>query len=172
MFPEHVIHEPTNDDIRTAVIRALTRMVADDTHLFHVGVSERSLTFRLGHYLQCEFPRWQVDCEYNRNGEVPKRLRRIREEMLAQNPDTKSKGGVFPDIILHRRGPDGPNLFVIEAKKASENTPEDERFDRLKLGAYQDELGYHLTAFVVFVDNDIPTFTIDFDGAVRDACCM
>jgi hypothetical protein len=138
-------------------------MIAHDAHLFHVSVSERSLTFRLGYYLQQEFPDWHVDCEYNRNGEIPKRLYVAMLEATKRKPDTKSQGEVFPDIILHRRGPDGPNLLVIEAKKSSDLTLENERFDRLKLGAYQDELGYHLTAFIVFVaDEHAPTYKIEF----------
>ena len=66
-------------------------------------------------------------------------------------------------LILHRRGPHGPNLLVIEAKKKSELTPEWEAFDRLKLAAYQKELRYRLTAFIIFaIDDTGPRYEIDF----------
>ena len=80
------------------------------------------------------------------------------------NQDSKSEGDVFPDIIVHRRGEDGPNLLVIEAKKASEQTEESIAFDHLKLQAYRDELGYHATAFIVFgTDANHPSCAVDFD---------
>ena len=155
--------EPSNDDMMTAVQRALEWMKVHDAHLFDVDGSERSLTFRLGCYMQQEFPKWNVDSEYNRNGEVPKALKAVLEDVKRRKPDTKSKGHVFPDLILHRRGPAGPNLLVIEAKKESERTPENEAFDRLKLAAYQDELHYRVAAFIVFgTDENNPTYELEF----------
>src|ERR1039458_2874303 len=113
---------PTAGEIREAVNRALERLKAEDAHLFNVNVSERSLTFRLGLYLQCEFPDWRVDCEYNRHGEYPKRLIEVKRQRQLDDPTSKTEGDVYPDIIVHWRGEAGPNLLVIEAKKASELT--------------------------------------------------
>ena len=39
-----------------------------------MDANERSLTHKLAEYLQCEFPDWHVDCEYNRHGLDVKRL--------------------------------------------------------------------------------------------------
>jgi hypothetical protein len=80
----------------------------------------------------------------------PRRSKLYWKIVKRRKPDTKSKGHVFPDLILHRRGSAGPNLLVIEAKKESERTPQNEAFDRLKLAAYQDELHYRVAAFIVF----------------------
>ena len=94
----------------------------------------------------------------------PKRLDTVKQKRLATNPDSKSEGDVFPDIIVHRRCEDGPNILVIEAKKASEQTEENIAFDYLKLRAYRDELEYRSTAFVVFgIDANHPSCTVDFD---------
>jgi hypothetical protein len=161
--------ERPTSSVEEVVLRALQRLEAEDAHLFDVGVSERSLTFRLGLYLQEAFGNdWRVDCEYNRNGRSPKRLDAIKQERLAINPDSKSEGDVFPDIIVHHRDEPGPNLLVIEAKKASEQTQESVAFDYLKLRAYRDELGYRSTAFIVFgIDANHPSCTVDFDPERR-----
>lgn len=41
--------------------------------------------------------------------------------------------GIRPDIIVHRRGAEGPNHLVIEVKKQSNKSKAQERFDLLKL---------------------------------------
>jgi hypothetical protein len=56
---------------------------------------------------------------------------------------------VFPDIIVHKRGPKGPNLLVIEAKKS---TNKDAGLDIEKLKAYKsnEHLRYEHAVFLVF----------------------
>ena len=77
----------------------------DDHH--HVG--ERAIVFRFAHYLQNildqdkQFNGYNLDCEYNRNG--------IECKALPAFPN-----GVYPDVILHRRGRNDKNLLVIEFK--------------------------------------------------------
>lgn len=41
--------------------------------------------------------------------------------------------GIRPDIIVHRRGPEGPNHLVFEVKKRSNRNRYQTKFDRLKL---------------------------------------
>jgi hypothetical protein len=50
------------------------------------------------------FPEWDVDPEYNREGEERTPKRDLNEKRL------------FPDGIIHKRGPNGPNLAVIQVK--------------------------------------------------------
>ncbi len=102
------------------VQKALNRLYKDDMHLInntpyyhcvngnhHVG--ERSIVFRFAHYLlellekDKEFSDYQLDCEYNRNG--------INRKTLPSFPN-----GVYPDIILHRRGNNDNNILVMEFK--------------------------------------------------------
>lgn len=88
--------------------RSFERLFDHDGDLFERGtngVHEQTLTFRLGIYLQQEFPAFSVDCEYNRRG--------------ADSKKRDSAGGLIkPDIVVHQRGVAGPNLLVIEAKKS------------------------------------------------------
>jgi hypothetical protein len=64
---------------------------------------------------------------------------------------------VFPDIVVHQRGPDGPNLLVVEAKKATSGM--DSAFDCAKLKGYKEELGYRFAAFVVLPAGTRPGLT-------------
>ena len=139
--------------VREAVRRGLNRMAVQNAHLFDIDVNERTLTQRLATYLQDEFPDWNVDCEYNRDGTVPKRLQALK----------RRRKNVFPDIIVHRRGAAGPNLLVVEAKKSTDLNADNQALDYLKLSAYKEEFGYVSTAFVVFyTDKPIPAFTVEF----------
>ena len=74
------------------------------------GSSERSMVFRIGHYMQNEISKrddcqeFVVDCEYNRHGNVVKRI------------NAKS---IIPDLILHKRKTDENNILFVEFKKES-----------------------------------------------------
>jgi hypothetical protein len=113
---------PKSDEVKRAVNEALRRFYLNDRYLIDHNVNERSLTFRLGFYLQQIFSGWDVDCEFNRNcviGNDPKRVHDWR------NGDRSMKN-ISPDIIIHRRGTDS-NLLVIEAKK--ENSAKKDKID-------------------------------------------
>ena len=56
------------------VLRALQRFIDNDLYLLRINANERSLSHCLAIYLQEEFPAFNVDCEYNRDGIDPKRL--------------------------------------------------------------------------------------------------
>jgi len=116
--------------------RALGALVIRDRYLLERDVSERAITHKLAEYLQDEFPNWNVDCEYNRDGHEPKRL----------GFDDK----VLPDIIVHRRGEEGPNLMVIEVKKSNNAQRGGEQRDLQKLQAYLRKLSYKAAVFIEF----------------------
>jgi hypothetical protein len=107
--------------------------------------SERCLTHRLAVHLDAIFPYWDVDCEFNRNGNVPKEIVVRAPKRVGTASDEAVT--VFPDIIVHRRGPEGPNLLVIEAKKAT--SKRSGAFDRIKLVAFKEDFGYKYAAFIV-----------------------
>jgi len=123
------------DNIKSRVERALRDLFKNDEYLFEVDVNERSLTHKLAVYLQAYFPGYDVDCEYNRDDKVPKRL--LISKQLIESDDTNAVT-VYPDIIIHKRGPsaDGSNLVVIEAKKRGQPVGS----DREKLQAYKQDL--------------------------------
>lgn len=72
---------------------------------------------RLAQYLQSEFPEYTVDIEHNRDGDIPKRLGLPPE--CANYRNTDGEALAVPDVIVHRRGPDGPNILVLELKKTA-----------------------------------------------------
>lgn len=127
-----------SQDIGVPVLAAVQRLLERDIYLLDVNASERSIAARLAHYLQEHFTDRHVDVEYNRMGNAPKRV--------AWSED---KDDVFPDIIVHTRGP-GNNLLAIEIKKDS--NPESKDKDICKLRAYrQDEnLRYQHALFMRF----------------------
>lgn len=87
-----------------AVARAVRSLEKNDRDLLELGVHERTAAARLGVYLDAEFKKWNVDCEYNRNLEKVKRL-----------PKNGISKGIVPDIVIHRRNTDA-NLFAFELK--------------------------------------------------------
>jgi len=109
--------------VRDVVNRALDDLCERDRHLLDpdVNIKERSITHRLGMYLQRYFgDRWDIDCEYNRNldGNNIKRLPPppSTPDQAADWTDTKGRT-IYPDIIVHQRGVNTHNLLVVEVKK-------------------------------------------------------
>lgn len=139
--------------LEPTVVAALARLRAHDDNLLSIGTNERAITHRLACYLQAALPAWDVDCEYNRDGREPKRavlpLSRVATNELKART-------VYPDIIVHKRGPLGPNLLVIELKVDAAD--DDREWDLRKLRAYHDEFDYQ---HGVFID-----IRIDDTGAV------
>jgi hypothetical protein len=81
---------------------AIAKLNSDDAYLFPVRLSEWTVAFRLGVYLNALFEGWNVDAEYNRKGKNAKR---------------RASGKRFrPDIIFHTRGEEEPNLIAFELK--------------------------------------------------------
>jgi hypothetical protein len=134
-----------SDRIARKIVDALLELCDRDRYLLEVDVNERSLTHRLAIYLEKSFPGYDVDCEYNRDVEDPKRLHITRRKIDSADTDATT---VYPDIIVHRRGKRGygDNLVVIEAKKCGRDSKDDEE----KLRAFLRCLGYRYAFFVEF----------------------
>ena len=101
---------------------------------------EQACVFRIGLYLQERLKKAKisdvvVDCEYNKNGDHPKRTVMFVE-------------GVRPDLLIHKRGDNTKNLLVVEFKgwwNKAKNRDE----DKLKsLTSSKDVYHYLLGAFV------------------------
>jgi hypothetical protein len=113
----------------------------EDRHLLEIHANERSMTHRVGIYLQQEFPGWNVDCEYNRQG-------------AGGDPKQDADGSRrFPDVIVHRRGLD-ENLLVIEAKKNVEGQESAVGEDRDKLRSMITEFGYQYAYLLIFSESE------------------
>lgn len=131
------------DQVREAVLRSFTRLVAEDGYLFNCPIEQSSsydarklhevcVNHRLANHLEKEIiPVFRldevifVDIEFNREG--------VDSKNTKINGEDKT---VRPDIIIHNRktGHKKVNLLVVECKKqgASED---DIRKDRQKIEA-------------------------------------
>jgi hypothetical protein len=133
----------TKKEVVRRVHAAYDALIKYDRALLEVDANERSITHKLAEHLQTEFHGWNVDCEYNRNGSLPKRLKSSGDSVSTDDTEGKT---VFPDIIVHHRQ-SKDNFVVIEAKKSSTVSTSE---DKAKLRDYVSEHGYQFAFIVVF----------------------
>lgn len=152
-------------EIAEKVFAAIDDLFRHDAVLFEVDANERSISHCLARYLKLRFPDWDVDCEYNRDGHVPKRLLLAQPAVDAADTDGAR---VFPDIIVHHRTR-ADNLLVIELKKSTSKVSDEA--DHAKLRAFRGELGYRHALFIRFASGtDKPAVvTADWYGREDDA---
>jgi hypothetical protein len=131
-------------EARERVEAAIARFLAQDRYLLEHDLREECISARLALHLQAAFGDHVVDVEYNRWGDLVKRLH-LPEE-CAKKRDRDGRALVLPDIIVHKRGNDGPNLLVIEMKKTTNPLGFD--CDRRRIHAFREELGYQFGALV------------------------
>jgi hypothetical protein len=142
-----------NTDISAIIAkfsRALQVFTENDLHLLIHNANERTVTHKLAEYLQDQFSEYNVDCEYNRNGHEPKR---VRLDDAYDEPEGKKYKSIYPDIIVHRRGTNEHNLLIVEAKKSTDSRgAARELFDKKKLVAYatSEELHYPVGIYIFF----------------------
>lgn len=138
-------------EVEEKINNAIKSFKEENRKLLEVEANERSLTHKLAECLQREFvgvDRWDVDCEYNRDGFDAKRLDLTTTTLLS---DDDKGTTVYPDIIVHKRL-SGENLLVIEVKKVKEMEG-DYEYDRKKLHAFLGQLGYKFAVFLKFHTN-------------------
>jgi len=116
----------------------------NDAFLLETKCHERAIAHKLAEYLQDQFPDWNVDCEYNLQGQEIKILKRIRE-----CSEHKKTDRIFPDIIVHKRN-EKADLLVIELKKRKLNS----KCDIKKLQLFTDQSGDYHYALGLFVQFD------------------
>ena len=135
----------TREEATALVNSAIDQLLQHDSALLALDVTERSLSYRLAHYMalsEIVRPPLTVDCEYNRHFGDPKRLKLPPRKALDREIRATT---VFPDILVHERNTDANNLVVLELKKPGE----DIAYDELKLRAFREELNYLHTAHVI-----------------------
>jgi hypothetical protein len=96
-------------EVQDRLEAALTSFRIEDHYLLEHDLGERCIAARLALHLQRVFPEYSVDVEYNRAGDLAKRLS-VPEE-CANSFDDDGRALVVPDVIVHKRGPDGPNVL-------------------------------------------------------------
>ena len=142
-WQRELIETAPHRDVAEHVRTARSRLLKEDTYLLEAGVNERSISHRLARYLEEQFPDWDVDCEQNRDGHEPKRLRLDPESV--RSDDTQGTT-VYPDIIVHERGT-RRNLLAIEIKKSTGGSGQK---DVRKLSGLRHELEYRCGLFLRF----------------------
>lgn len=125
-------------EVQQRVAEALAGFEQEDSYLLRNDLGERCIAARVAFHLQRVFPEYHVDVEYNRAGDSPKRLQ-VPEE-CANAIDDEGRALVVPDVIVHQRGPDGPNLLGLELKKTTDTRGLD--CDRERIRALRARLGY------------------------------
>lgn len=132
------------EEVKQLLDAALAKAADTDRYLLEHDLSERCIASRVALHLQALFPDHFVDVEYNRVGLSPKRVGLPAECANYRNKDGESLA--VPDVIVHHRGPEGPNLLVLEFKKTS--NPKGFDCDRLRIYAFREQLGYDYGALV------------------------
>ena len=132
------------DEVNVGLKIAVVRLAREDGYLLEKDLSERCIAARLAMYLQDQFRDHKVDVEYNRDGDTPKRLDLPEECANYKNRDGEAL--VVPDVVVHCRGSEGPNVLVLEVKKVSNPVGLD--CDRKRLRAFRAELRYQFGALI------------------------
>jgi hypothetical protein len=113
-------------------------------------VSERAIVFRFCIYLQElayqseDFKDYHIDSEYNRNLDAKKSL-----------PNPQWANGVYPDLIIHKRGNNDSNLLVVEFKAWWSNASLEEN-DRKKLMSFKREPYNYPYALFIKINKEEP----------------
>lgn len=135
----------------------LDKLYALDCYLLQrkLDVNERTITHRMGIYLQELFPTLNVDCEYNRmgtktdwgisytEGDYFAKTVCLSDGLVSEEDDNGSR--VFPDIIIHNRNT-AENFAIIEVKVQWKNGKAGQ--DHRKLRAYISDLGYYCGYYI------------------------
>jgi hypothetical protein len=132
------------EEVKKRLHNALQELAKSDRHLLEYDLSERCIASRLAMYLQKAFPEYSVDVEYNRAGASPKRLGLLDE--CANYRNNNGEALAVPDVIVHRRGPDGPHVLVLELKKTTNR--DSRQCDRERVRAFREQLGYRYGALI------------------------
>jgi len=161
---EKEITNMNDNEIKELLIKSIQDFFKDDIYLLEKDLSERAITHRLAVCLENNSSGFHIDCEYNGHTETGHRkivkMLRSNAEQLAI---IREKDGdneiinryVFPDIIVHKRGPSDPgaNVLIVEAKKSTSTVNEKYDLEKLKRYTspeYENELVYSLGVFVLF----------------------
>jgi len=124
---------------------AAQQFMEADRYLLEYNLGERCIVSRYAFHLQALVTDYSVDVEYNRAGAAAKRANLPEECFNAMDEDGRAL--VVPDLIVHRRGLEGPNLMAIEMKKTTD--PRGLDCDRLRVRAFREQLQYRYGVILV-----------------------
>ena len=146
----------TEKEILEYIKAMLNELYSRDQFLLDNNVTERSITHRMGMYLQQLLSNlFDVDCEYNRmgkqdtdglyltDGDYFAKTVCLSGEKVSDESDVGSR--VYPDIIVHKRGT-AENIMIIEVKITGKFGDIKHDYDKLK--AYKEDLNYKFAYFI------------------------
>ena len=100
--------------IKDKIINCVDKLYSKDKYLFDCKVCERCLMFRLAYYLQVEFPKYFVDCEFNKMGFIGNK----NQDKIEPNSLGDGLKRMFADIIIHKRNSNTEDNFIcLEIKR-------------------------------------------------------
>ena len=143
----------TEDQIRTAIQSAIEGVLKEARPLNFQLAHERTIAQRLAVHMEPHFcQEWDVDCEYDRDGQMKKAV-----EGIKGCDEEKKTNEILPDIIVHHREQAGRahNLIVIEVKKNAKEDP----CDRRKLELLTDARGHYQYQSGLYINVDGGKFT-------------
>lgn len=160
MTAPQMASEWSMEQVRDSVNHAISHL-RNEPLLFSNHANERSITHRLAVHMEKFFEGWNIDCEYNRIEDDMNEYKRLfiprsgNGHVSVFDPEGSR---VFPDIVVHHRGDNGPddNLLVIEVKIEWGNRSA--KHDLLKLKAFTGRLrvrqlvSYRYGVFLKFDD--------------------
>src|SRR5882724_6091394 len=115
--------------LETAIDKACIKLYRTKKHFIDEEAHERTIVSDfIAPFLRARFPRWDVSTEYNREGADRDTKKDLKGRML------------MPDIVIHKHGPEGPNVLAIQVKGYW--NPEDRRIDVGKLRRLRTKHGY------------------------------
>ena len=150
---------------RHSFIKVITDFLESESFILRENLNERTLSHKLAEYLQRAFPKYDVDCEYNK---MPKEdakeyvNKTLDLDVEGTESDDEKGVTVYPDIVVHKRGNNENNYLVIEVKK--KQYAEQKRrggqetykeFDFRKLEAYTKHLKYAYGIYLEFDKDNI-----------------
>jgi len=153
-----------DNEIKELLTDSIRDFFNDDIYLLKKNLSEWAITHRLAVCLENNSTGFHIDCEYNGHAETGHRkIVKILREKAGRLGIIREKDGdneiinryVFPDIIVHKRGPNDPgaNVLIVEAKKSTSRVDTEydlEKLQRYTSPKYENDLVYSLGAFVLF----------------------
>ena len=110
-------------EVKNKLQAACNRLYANEKNLIDEESNELTIVSYLVSYLRDEIKDWDIDQDYRREG-------------IDRTPKRDLSGNIIiPDIAIHKRGPDGPNLAAVEVKGYWNK--ENRAIDKAKLKAIQ-----------------------------------
>ncbi len=127
--------------LKKKIKKCIDEFYLNESDLLERKNYEVTISSKFAQYLFMEFPKYDVDCEYDKHINKEKKV-----DELNRN--------VRPDIVIHKRGTDKNNLVYIEIKTDHNTQSREDDYNKIKAMTKQNgEYRYLLGAFIEFSKN-------------------